>query len=336
MKHSIKPALLAALLPVILLIISGCASKDQTLPLITRSGFCFDTLITVSIYDSDDESILDECFDICESYDGLLSMTVSSSDISGINASNGESVKVSPETLELISYAYDRYEDTDGLFDISTAPLSSLWTQAREEGEGPNPDKVEDLLPHVGLDKISFDKDSLTVSKSDEDAGLDLGALGKGYVADRLKSFLISKGVRSAVISLGGNIVTIGSKPDGSPFTIGIKKPFSDEGEIFSALSVSDLSVVTSGVYERYFISDGKLYHHILDPRTGYPVDTDLCSATVISTSSLDGDALSTICLLLGSSDALKLIDSTPGAEAVFITKDYELLCTGGAEKYMK
>nr|MCR5357979.1 FAD:protein FMN transferase [Lachnospiraceae bacterium] len=154
-------------------------------------------------------------------------------------------------------------------------------------------------------------------------------------VADKIKDMLISKGVKSAVISLGGNILTIGSKPDGNPFKIGIKEPFSDSGKIAASLNVSGMSVVTSGIYERYFMHDGKIYHHIIDTETGRPKDTDLTSATIISPSSLEGDALSTECLLLGLSDAVKLIENTPDTEAVFITADNTLHYTGGAEKYL-
>ena len=337
---------------------SNMASAGRPDPCVTRSGFCFDTLISITIYNStndrlnsinsnagteipyngaSDEALLDECFDMCSRYEGLLSMTVSGSDISKINAAAAqEAVPVSSDTIDFIEAAVHYYELSHGRLDISVAPLTQQWTDARNNGTPPDDDTIASLLPHTGLDKLTYDRSRNIVTKSDTRLMLDPGALGKGFVADRLRELLLSRGVTSAIISLGGNIVTIGSKPDGSDFRIGIKQPFSEHNDIAASLRVKNRSVVTSGVYERCFLYEDRLYHHILDPADGRPADTDLYSATIISESSLDGDALSTICLLIGSEDAEALIENTPGIEAVFITKDNELIYTEGAENYIE
>jgi thiamine biosynthesis lipoprotein len=335
MKHSTNLRLIISILLAVSLLLSACTPAHTTAKEITRSGFFFDTLINITIYNTDDKSLLDDSFDLCQKYDDLLSMTKESSDIARINRAGTNPVSVSSETMDILNAASEYYRLSDGKLDISVGGISSVWTQAREEQCLPDSSLIREALKHTGLDKITVDKDMMCVYKSDPETVVDLGALGKGYVADRIKEMLISRGVSSAIISLGGNIVTIGTKPGGKSFHIGVKKPFSADNEAVCDLSVWDKSVVTSGVYERYLAVDNRIYHHVLDPKTGYPAATDLMSATIISNSSLDGDALSTICLLYGLDDAMQLINKTPGTEAIFITWDNELHYTGGASYFV-
>lgn len=323
------------LLLLLSLLVSGCSHVPSSAKEISRSGFFFDTLIDITIYGTDDKSLLDDSFDLCRKYESLLSMTVYSSDIARINSAGTNPVHISQETMDLLDAAIEYNKLSDGRLDIAIGNLSSIWTQSRNDGHLPDSELIRDALPHAGLDKITVDKDMMCVYKSDPETALDLGSLGKGYVADRLKEMLVSRGVTSAIISLGGNIVTIGKKPDGRAFHIGIKKPFSQDNEVAEEVSVWDKSVVTSGVYERYLSVDNRIYHHVLDPKTGYPADTDLMSATIICDSSLEADALSTICLIYGLDDAMQLINKTSGAEAVFITWDNQLHYTGGASFYI-
>ena len=149
--------------------------------------------------------------------------------------------------------------------------------------------------------------------------GIDLGFIAKGYIADKMKEYLLSNGVESALINLGGNVLTIGNKPDGSPYILGIQEPFSNGQSSIPNVSIRDKSLVTSGVYERYFYEKDTLYHHILDTKTGYPIDNDLLGVTILSESSMEGDAYSTICLCLGLEDGMKLIEKTEGLEALLI-----------------
>ena len=161
----------------------------------------------------------------------------------------------------------------------------------------------------------------------DEYAALDVGFIAKGYIADRLKEYLTAQGVTSGIINLGGNVLTIGNK-DGEAFRVGIQKPFERTGTALMCVESNDSSVVTSGVYERYFSMDKKIYHHILGPSTGYPIDNELLSVTILSKDSTTGDALSTSCLLFGLEKGRELIESMDGVEAIFVTKDYEIIKT--------
>ena len=189
---------------------------------------------------------------------------------------------------------------------------------------------IEAAVKTVDYHGVTLDTENNTVLLQNRDAKIDLGGIAKGYIADRMKELLISRGVQNAIINLGGNVLVLGNKPDGSAYHIGIQKPFAEEGTPLAELPLSDASLVSSGIYERYFEKDGKLYHHILNPATGYPVLNNLLGVTIRSPLSVDGDALSTICFALGLNDGLALIESIPDTEAVFITDDYELHPSSG------
>ena len=166
---------------------------------------------------------------------------------------------------------------------------------------------------------------------------MDLGGIAKGYTADKVKEFLMEEDVDSAIINLGGNILAFGGKPSENgeilPFQIGVSEPTDRENAgIMGYFTARDASVVTSGNYERYFEEGGVRYHHILDSETGYPAETGLDSVTILSEKSVDGDALSTTCFVLGLERAMELIESIPDTEAVFITSDGETVMTSGAE----
>ena len=303
---------------------TACETKEEKT--ISTTEMFFDTVISIKLFDTDDENILDECKDLMETYEEMFSRTIPTSEVSLINNSGGTPVKVSDETLYLIETAVDLSIVTDGAFDITTAVLSDLWNIKENPGIIPDEEDIEEALSHVGYENIVYDKEG-NVSLTDPDARIDLGALAKGYVGDKLKEYLVEQGVKSGIIDLGGNIVLIGSKPDGSNFNIGLQKPFSKRNEIITSVKTSDKSVVSSGNYERYFEKDGKIYHHIFDPFTGYPVDNELLQASIICDSSLMGDALSTSCFILGAEKGRKLIDTYGnGAEVILITKDMEII----------
>lgn len=304
-------------------LLSGCNFKAQE-P-ISKTGFYFDTVISITIYDSNDQTLLEQCFTHCEELENLLSRTIPTSDISRINAADGAPVVVSDTTIELLKQGIYYGQLTDGAFDITIAPLSDVWNFKENMGELPSDDTITEALSHVSYKTIQIDGNTVTLT--DPQAAIDLGGIAKGYIADVLKEFLKSKGVQSALIDLGGNIVTLGTKPDGTAFQIGIKKPF-DTKEVITSVSASDLSVVTSGSYERYFEVDGVKYHHILDTKSGYPSSTGLLSVTILSKKSIEGDALSTSCFALGLEKGRSLIDSLEGIDAIFITEDYKVIDT--------
>lgn len=337
--ETMKPVLLFFLV-CLLSILPGCAGGNGSFAgrPVKKQFFALDTLVTLTIYDasgdSEPDALLDQCEALCQKYEEMFSRTIDGSDIDRLNKAAGAPVNVSPETFELLETALSYSALTDGLFDITIAPVSVLWefrpdAEASGEAALPDPGALSEALTHVSYQNLFLDTENGTVSLSDPEASVDPGAVAKGYIADRLKEKLLSEGVNSAIIDLGGNILTIGKKPDGSPFRIAVKKPFSGT-DIAVSLPIENRSVVTSGIYERFFELDDKIYHHVLDPNTGFPAENALASVTIVSDDSLTGDCLSTACLLLGKDAAKKLIGSMEGVDAVFIERDGTISCTEG------
>ena len=219
-----------------------------------------------------------------------------------------------------------------GAFDITIGRVTDLWDFHADKPKLPDEAKLQEALRHVDYRNVEVDGNRIRLL--DPEAKIDLGGIAKGYVGDEMRKVLKKEGVTSAVINLGGNIVTVGSKPDGSKYTIGIEKPFSDRQEIIGCTHIGEGTVVTSGIYERQFEYKGKRYHHILSPKTGYPVDTDLEAVSLVTAknSSMDTDAMSTICLMKGTKAAKKFIDSQKGIEAAFYGKDNNTSTTEGMD----
>ena len=304
--------------------LTGCSTSSAQ-PF-SKTGFYFNTVISLTCYGNDAQTVLDEAFELCDHYENLLSYTIEGSDIWNINHANGQPVTVDSETASLLQTALYWSEKTDGLIDPTITPISQLWNFSGDPaGPVPKQSQIDALLSHVDYHNIRIDGNTVTLA--DPDAKLDLGFLAKGAIADRLKAFFLQKNITSALINLGG---TVGQKPDGSAFRTGIKKPFSETNELVDVVALKDQSLVSSGNYERCFWENGVLYHHILDPRTGYPADTGLSSVTILSDSSTDGDALSTSCFLLGYEKGRELIDSLPDIEALFLFSDGTIYRTDG------
>lgn len=316
---------------ILLLVLGGFAvAYQQKQPVrepISASSFKLNTVVNITIYDSDDETILQEAMALCDKYETIFSRTKESSELYQLNhgllSNDGDSYIISPELAELTEIGLKYGNLSDGAFDISIAPVSSLWDFTSDEKVIPSDTDLKEKLPLVNYENVKLDDNRISFKK--DGMGLDLGAIAKGYIADKIKEFLLSKGIKSAIINLGGNVLCIGSKPDKTPFRIGIQKPFADRSETIATVDITDKSVVSSGVYERFFEKDGRLYHHILNPETGYPYDNSLIAVTIICDSSTDGDGLSTSCFALGLEKGMELINSLPGVHAVFITDDYEL-----------
>lgn len=310
----------AALLPAVLL--SGCTTPPESESL-TMTGTFFDTVVQIEVWGAD-QDIIEHCREMCENYEQMFSATIDTSEISEINNAKGEPVSVSDEAAELIQKGLEYGEISGGLFDITIAPASALWNFTDNEDKTlPNPDELAEAVTHIDYHCVHVEENTVTLT--DPEAQIDLGGIAKGYIADRVKEYLESEGIEHALIDLGGNMLALGGRYDGTDFRIGLQKPFAETGIAMAAVSINDQSVVTSGDYERYFEKDGVIYHHILDPDTGYPVQNDLDQVTIISDQSVDGDALSTTCFAMGLEDGLELIRSLDGVEAVFVTKGGEM-----------
>lgn len=315
---------------------------------ISISSIKLNTAVQITIYDSQDKALLDDCLALCDKYELIFSRTNEKSELYKLNHRKDTSDKdtntdrqttpypvsgtadtwhISEDLAALLSEGLDITRESDGAFDIAIAPLTSLWDFTAEDPKVPDDAAIQKALPLCSSDGVTIDGQDITLPS--DDIQFDVGAIAKGYIADRMKDLLVKKGVKSAIINLGGNVLCIGSKPDGTPFKVGIQKPFADRNETEAVMDIAGKSVVSSGIYERCFKQGGKLYHHILNPKTGYPYDNSLISVTIISDQSVDGDALSTTCFALGLEDGLKFAEKK-GVQAVLITEDYELHYTDG------
>lgn len=320
---------------ILLLTIFSLTGCSRTIEPIQRTSLFFDTYITITIYDQNaDEKLLDACEDLAAYYELCFSPTLKTSDLYKLNHSKGEPVEVHAETAQLIEDALYYCSLTDGQIDLTIEPVSRLWNFSSQslsqnyDHALPDSQALKDALTHVNYRNIKVEQNKITLL--DPDAQISLGFIAKGYIADAMKSYLKEQGVTSALINLGGNILAIGNKSGNQPFNVGIQKPFDKQGIPLLTLGISDQSLVSSGIYERYFELNNKLYHHILNPQTGYPITNELYGVTILSDSSEEGDGLSTTCFVLGLNEGQRLIESLDGIEAIFITSDYQIIKTSG------
>ncbi len=350
------------ILNICIILMTGCknifSGTGKDTEALVKTGFAFNTTYTVTLNAGGSEDLLNECVSRCSEYEKVFSRTLKGSELYNINeiakaylkASQGKTdaekvikSETSPDNntefninsdgsivfaVSDIMYSilekglyYSRL--SDGKFDITVEPESSLWDFTADNPEVPGNSQIKAAVKLVDYHNAEL-KDGKLVLKV-PGMGIELGAIAKGFIADHLKEYLEDNGVTSGTINLGGNVLCIGSKADGRPFRIGIQQPFADRNEIVTAINAEDISVVSSGIYERYFMQEEKVYHHILNPSTGYPYDNGLIAVTVVSENSVDGDALSTTCFALGLDKGMKLVDSLDDVCAVFITEDGKL-----------
>lgn len=297
--------------------------------MIRKDFFLFNTTNTISA-ETEDEAVLSEALGLCRHYEALFSRVAPSSELHRLNGSAGHSCAVDPELASLMKAALSYCEQTNGLYDITMGSVTQLWDFA--QGAIPSADAVGEALAHVDYRNVIVDGASVTLR--DPMACVDLGGIAKGYIADGLLAFLREHGVEHAVVNLGGNVAAFGGRPDGAPWRIGIRKPLPSSAipllDSFATVKIMEGSVVTSGVYERSFTRNGAIYHHILDPRTGMPADTDVLSATVLSRASIDADGFTTALVIMGTDRALAFAESHPGIEAVIVTQEGDVLATSG------
>ena len=313
----------------IMILSTGCQRNEEP---ITIQGFYFDTFISITFYEPVSDEIKTGCLDLCSYYENLLSVTKEGSDIYRINHSNGNPCTVNDETMELLQIAFEYARITNGKCDFTIRPVSSLWDfSVPENAELPEQSKLENALQHVNYENVVLAGNTVTLS--DSEMQLDLGFIAKGFIADKISSYLKSQQIENCLINLGGNLLLMGSHNNGQPYRIGIEKPFDTTAPIVT-MQLTDTSVVTSGVYQRYFRKNETLYHHLLNSSTGYPENNGLLSVTIIGPNSTRCDALSTCCFLLGLDNGLALINQSEGYEALFITEDYEIITSDNFPAY--
>ncbi|MBO4830908.1 MAG: FAD:protein FMN transferase [Oscillospiraceae bacterium] len=314
-------------------LLSGCSAGNGSGEVYSDTAFMLDTVVSVKIYgvpEDEARAAVDAAFSEIAFCEDLLSSDISGNGIDRLERNAGSAyTELDGGAVYVLEKAIEYAELTSGAFDPTVGPVVALWNIRNGSGYVPTEEERAAAAALVDYSKVLFDGDG-RVKLADAGMSVNLGAIAKGYIADRVKNLLSGMGIEHAVISLGGNVLAFGGKPDGSDFIIGIQDPFGPTGEIVATVAVRDMSVVSSGDYERYFEQDGVRYHHIMDPFTGAPADSGLSGVTILSEKSIDGDALSTAVFVLGRNEGLELIESLDGVECVLIGSGGERTVSSG------
>ncbi len=298
---------------------------------VSRSELMLGTVCRITIYDNPQEAAFTEAFARIDAIEEQMSITRPESIVSKVNNEAGRNaVPVPVETFNVVQEAVHIARLSGGAFDPSIGPLVKAWGIGTDNARVPAQNEISSLLNLVDYRKVVLDTEKISIYLESPGMILDLGGIAKGYAADEVRKVLREQKVQSAIINLGGNVLTVGKKPDGSLWRIGIQDPAKDRGAYIMVLSIEDTAIVTSGPYERYFSIDDSLYHHILDTGTGYPVESDLGSVSIISGDSLIADALSTAFFAMGIEKGMALTESFESVEAAAVTWDNKIIVSSG------
>jgi FAD:protein FMN transferase len=325
--YALSSLLLAALLP-------SCAASPRE---ISRSDFVLGTACSVRLVGGGDERLLDAAFARLKAIEDELSVNEPGSQIDAVNEAAGRApVAVGPDALAILKRDLSLSAWSDGAFDPSVGPLVKLWGIGTDHARLPSPAEIEAAKARVGWKDIVLDEAKGTVFLRRRGMALDLGSTTKGFAADEVAALVRAAKVKGAVIDLGGNVYVVGRRPDGKPWRIGLQDPFSGErGAYLGIASLADKTMVTSGVYERYFMKDGKRYHHILDTRTGYPVDNGLMSVTIVAPRSFDADGFTTTIFALGRKRGMALA-AEKGVDVIVVDRDKKVYMSPGVSSYFE
>lgn len=309
------------------LMLSGCSGEARKAK---QTIFAMDTAMSITVYGNDAELLAANAAHKVNELSAKWSVTDKNSEIGNANSISAHisTAYISDETAELIKFSLEMTEQTGGAFDITMYPVLREWGFTTGEYNIPSEERIAELLRKTGSDKIQLSGNTITLLGG---AQLDLGAVAKGFTGDILCEYLKYEGITSALLDLGGNIHALGTKPNGTPWRVGVKAP--NGGDNIAVLELTDSAAVTSGGYERYFVGeDGKQYCHILDPETGYPADSGLVSVTIIGQEGKLCDALSTAVYVMGASEAEKLWHSRGDFEMLLLTDGGDMLITAGLQ----
>ncbi|HUX19952.1 MAG TPA: FAD:protein FMN transferase [Spirochaetia bacterium] len=314
---------------ILALVLVGCAG-NQAKPE-SKTDFVLDTACTITIYDKAPQDTLTKAFDLLRHVNSTMTIDGTDSELIDVNNAAGlHPVEVSADTYGVIKDGLYYSRLTDGAFDITVGPLVKLWGIGRGGDSVPPQAKIREALSLVDYRNVALDDATHSVYLKRKGMVIDLGGIAKGYAGEAVEELLQKGAVRHAIVDLGGNIIAIGTKVDGSLWRIGIQDPDRARGSYIGVVSVENKAVVTSGKYERYFVYKGKRYHHILSTKTGFPVENGIASVTIISANSTTADALSTSLFLLGVQKGISLIDSIDQTEAIIVTEDKKIYVSGG------
>ena len=320
------------------LVLSGC-SAGQAAPSSTPSTatevdptqaqstelFAMDTVMTLTAYGPNANPALQAAAEEIQRLDKLLSISSESGEILPLNQSgHGE---LSDETAALLQRALEVSRETGGLFDCTIGPVMDAWGFPTQNYQVPEGGLLQSLLARVDYRQVALSDHTVTLPKGVE---IDLGGIAKGYTSDHIMDGFAQSGITSGIVSLGGNVQTLGRKPDGSLWRVGLQDPRNPD-QTFAVVEVEDQAVITSGGYQRYFQEDGVTYHHIIDPRTGYPADSGIISATIVSADGTLADALSTALFIMGPEEAETFWQAHQDRfDAILMTDSGQILVTAG------
>lgn len=314
----------------LLFFLNSCSLESGQNEAVTQKLFGMDTVVDITVYGENAQQAVTKANEELVRLENLLSVTKDESDITKINQNAGIKTAVSAEVMEILSKAQTVSKQTGGIFDVTVYPVVKAWGFTTDERHVPDERTLQALLPHVDYNKLLLDFDENTVSM-EQNMAVDLGGIAKGYASQKIADTLKQNGVQSAVLNLGGNVQTIGRKPDGKNWGVAVEYPGTQEH--FARVDVGETSLITSGAYQRYFEENGKKYHHIIDPRTGMPADSGLKSATVVCGDPVVGDALSTALFIMGTRGAQEYYNQYGGFDYILLTEDDEVYITKGIEK---
>jgi thiamine biosynthesis lipoprotein len=295
------------------------------------------TVVKVTLYDGGSQEILDKVFERIAEIENLVSINKEGTELNELNENAGiKSVKVSDTSYDIIKRGLYYSELSNGGYDITIGPLVKLWSIGLPEAKVPTQQEIDKTIKNIDYSKVKINPDTKEVFLSEKGIMLDLGSIAKGYATDEIIKILREEDVKQAIVDIGGNIYAMGLKNGDTNWKIGIQNPFDDRGNVLGSVEVSDKTVVTSGVYERFIEKNGVKYHHILNPDTGYPYKTKIAAVSIIADKSIDADALSTLIFTKGLDEGLNFVEKLDKIEAVFITNEKKVYITEGLRNNFK
>jgi thiamine biosynthesis lipoprotein len=313
----------------------SCDNADSE-PL-SKTEYMLGTICTITVYDHKSDAVLGKAFSRIKEIENKMSVNKSGTEVDGVGDAAGKKfVKVSPDTFYVLKKGKYYSQQSSGVFDITIGPLVKLWGIGTDHARVPSIQEIDEKKSLVNYRDLKLDEKGKRAMLMKPGMSLDLGGIAKGYAADEAGRVLKEEGVQHAIVDLGGNVLTINDSPDGRPWNIGVQDPFKARGNSIGTVSVTNKTVVTSGIYERYFEKNGKKYHHILNPFTGYPMNNDLASVTLVTDISVNADAMTKNIFYLGLDKGAKYVKNIKGLDAIFVTKDKKVYVTEGLKNNFK
>ncbi|WP_368489891.1 FAD:protein FMN transferase [Clostridium sp. BJN0013] len=320
-----------AIMVVCVIFLCSCVNNYSSVEPISKTEYMLGTICTITVYDDKREAVIDAAFNRIKEIENKMSVNKSGTELDAVADYAGKNfVKVSDDTFYVLKKGKYYSQKSSGAFDITIGPLVKLWGIGTDHARLPSQQEINEKKVLVNYEDLILDEENKKVMLAKSGMSLDLGGIAKGYSADEAARILKEKGVKHAIINLGGNVVVINNNINGKPWNIGIQNPFEATGKEVGTIKVTNKTVVTSGIYERYLEENGKKYHHILNPFTGYPMDNNLASVTLVTNVSIDADAMTKNIFYLGVDKGMKYVKTIQGLDAIFITKNKEIYITDG------